>query len=66
MTTKNRPTQKYAKDDPRYQPTKDETEEDVSIPDATPEELALAVVGRHPRRTPQHPRVGRITGDDIN
>ena len=25
-------------------------EEDVSIPDATPEELVLAVVGKHPRR----------------
>ena len=38
------------KDDPRYQPTKAEREADVSIRDATPEELALAVVGRHPRR----------------
>ena len=42
--------QTISKDDPRYQPTKAELEEDVSIRDATPEELALAVVGRHPRR----------------
>ncbi len=42
--------QPISKDDPRYQPTKAELEEDVSIPDCTPEELALAVVGRHPRR----------------
>ena len=42
--------QTVPKDDPRYQPTKAELEEDVSIRDATPEELALAVVGCHPRR----------------
>lgn len=42
--------QTVPKDDPRYQPTKAELEADVSIRDATPEELALAVVGRHPRR----------------
>lgn len=42
--------QAVPKDDPRYQPTKTELEEDVSIRDATPEELALAVVGKHPRR----------------
>ena len=42
--------QTVPKDDPRYQPTKAELEVDVSIRDATPEELALAVVGRHPRR----------------
>lgn len=35
--------------DERYQPTRDELEADVSV-DATPEELAAAVVGRHPRR----------------
>ena len=42
--------QTIPKDDPRYQPTKAELQEDVSIRDATPEELALAVVGRHPYR----------------
>lgn len=42
--------QTVSKDDPRYQPTKAEMEEDVSIRDATPEDLALAVVGKHPRR----------------
>ena len=36
--------------DERYQPTRDELETDVSI-EATPEELAAAVVGRHPRRS---------------
>ncbi len=38
------------KDDPFHQPTKAEMEEGVSIPDSTPEELPLAVVGKHPRR----------------
>ena len=47
------PKQPIPKDDPRYQPTKAELEADVSIRDATPEELALAVVGRHPRRISQ-------------
>ena len=48
------PTKKpIPKDDPRYQPTKAEMEADVSI-DATPEELALAVVGKHPRRPVTH------------
>lgn len=42
--------QTVSKDDPRYQPTKAEMEADVSIRDATPEDLALAVVGKHPRR----------------
>ena len=42
--------QSVPKDDPRYQPTKAELEQDVSIRDATPEDLALAVVGKHPRR----------------
>ena len=42
--------QTVSKDDPRYQPTKAELEEDVSIQDASPEDLALAVVGEHPRR----------------
>ncbi len=42
--------QAVPKNDPRYQPTKAEREDDVSIPGATPEELALAVLGQHPRR----------------
>ena len=36
--------------DERYQPTQAELEADVSI-EATPEELAAAVVGRDPRRS---------------
>ena len=40
---------KPSKDDPRYEPTKAELEEDMRI-DATPEELAAAMFGRHPRR----------------
>ena len=41
-----RPRQLYAKDDPRYQPTRAELEEDVSIPDATPHDLAQAMFRR--------------------
>ena len=44
-TTKPKPP----KDDLRYEPTKAELEEDIRI-DATPEELAAAMFGRHPRR----------------
>ena len=40
---------KPSKDDPRYEPTKAELEEDMRI-DATPEELIAAMFGRHPRR----------------
>ena len=46
-TSQNR---KMSKDDPRYQPTKAELEEDMRI-DATPDELFDALFGRHPRRT---------------
>ena len=42
--------QTVPKDDRRSQGTKAELEEDASIRDATPEGLALAVVGKHPRR----------------
>lgn len=31
------------KDEPRYQPTKDEMNADISIPAATPEKLAQAI-----------------------
>ena len=46
-----RPRQLYAKDDPRYQPTQAELEEDVSIPNMTPEKLAQVMFGeaRQPR-----------------
>lgn len=44
-----RPRQIVKKDDPRYQPTPAELEEDVRV-DASPEELAQALFGRHPRR----------------
>ena len=40
---------KPSKDDPRYEPTKTELEEDMRI-DATPEELIAVMFGRHPRR----------------
>ena len=40
---------KPSKNDPRYEPTKAELEEDLRI-DATPEELIAAMFGRHPRR----------------
>ena len=49
MPQSDRPAPKYPKDDPRYEPTKAELEEDIRI-DATPEELAAAMFGRHPRR----------------
>ena len=45
-----RPRQLFDKSDRRYQPTKAELEEDVSIPNTTPHELAQAMFGRHPRR----------------
>ena len=48
---RGRPRQLFAKDDPRYQPTKPELEEDMRIPDATPEDLAQALFGRHPKRS---------------
>ena len=47
MPQSNHP--KPPKDDLRYEPTKAELEEDIRI-DATPEELAAAIFGRHPRR----------------
>ena len=52
MTKKNAASQnqRLSKDDPRYQPTKAELEEDMRI-DATPDELFDALFGRHPRRT---------------
>ncbi|MCY3843870.1 MAG: hypothetical protein OXH69_10060 [Acidobacteria bacterium] len=40
----------FDKSDPRYVPTRADLEEDVSIPDATPLELAQALMGNHPRR----------------
>ena len=49
-----RPRQLYTKDDPRYQPTRAELEEDVSIPDAIPQDLAQAMFGRHPRWPTAH------------
>ena len=45
MTTKADPRPKPPKTDPRCKPTKAEMEEDVSIPDATPDELAFALYG---------------------
>ena len=41
--------EKPSKDDLRYEPTRAELEEDMRI-DATSEELAAAMFGRHPRR----------------
>ena len=38
------------RDDPRYEPTAAELEEDMRI-DAMPEELIAAMFGRRPRRT---------------
>lgn len=46
---KDTTNQKLPKNDPRYQPTKAELEEDVSIPNATPHELAQALFGRRQR-----------------
>lgn len=45
-----RPRQIFDKSDPRYVPTQADMEEDISIPDATPLELAQALMGNHPRR----------------
>lgn len=46
-----RPRQNLRKDDPAYQPTQAELEEDVSIPNMTPEKLAQVMFGesRQPR-----------------
>ena len=46
-----RPRQNVRKDDPAYQPTQAELEEDVSIPNMTPEKLAQVMFGeaRQPR-----------------
>ena len=46
-----RPRQNLTKDDPAYQPTQAELEEDVSIPSMTPEKLAQVMFGeaRQPR-----------------
>ncbi|MCY4660415.1 MAG: hypothetical protein OXF93_11465 [Acidobacteria bacterium] len=41
----------FVREDSSYQPTKAELEEDMRIPDATPEELAQALFGRHPKRS---------------
>ena len=35
-----RPRQLYAKDDPRYEPTRAELEEDIGVPNITSEEIA--------------------------
>jgi hypothetical protein len=45
-----RPRQRFVREDSSYQPTKAELEEDMRIQDATPEELAQALFGNHPRR----------------
>jgi hypothetical protein len=45
-----RPRQMFVREDSSYQPTKAELEEDMRIQDATPEELAQALFGNHPRR----------------
>ena len=50
---------KPPKDDLRYEPTRVELEEDVRI-DTTPEELAAAIFGRHPRR--RYPLTAGRTG----
>lgn len=47
---RGRPRKLFARENSNYHPTKEELEEDISIPDATPEELAAALFGRHPRR----------------
>ena len=46
---RGRPRQMFVKEDSSYQPTKAELEEDMRV-DATPEELAQALFGKHPRR----------------
>lgn len=45
-----RPRLIHSKSDPRYRPTPAELEEDISIPDASPHDVAQALFGRHPRR----------------
>ena len=48
-----RPRRNLVKDDPAYQPTQAELEEDVSVPNMTPEKLAQVMFGeaRQPRTT---------------
>ena len=43
-----RPRRNLAKDDPAYQPTQTELEEDVSIPNVTPEKLVQVMFGEVP------------------
>ena len=54
-TTKEANPKPPPKDDLRYEPTKAELEQDMRI-DATPQELAAAMFGRHP--PPRHPLTG--------
>ena len=49
-----RPRQNLRKDDPAYQPTKAELEEDVSIPNMTPEKLAQVMFSEARRPRPVH------------
>ena len=49
--TPGRPRQNFDKSDPRYQPTRAELEEDVSIPNMTPHEVAKVLFGRKQRPT---------------
>ena len=51
LRTPGRPRKLFDKSDRRYQPTKAELEEDVSIPNTTPHELAQAMFGRNPNIT---------------
>ena len=51
---RGRPRQLYAKDDPRYEPTRAEIEEDIGVPNVTPEQIAQVMFaearGPLPRR----------------
>ena len=50
LATRNggRPRKNITKGDPAYQPTQAEIEEDVSIPNMTPEKLAQVMFGEVP------------------
>lgn len=49
-----RPRKLYAKDDPRYEPTRAELEEDIGVPNITPEEIAKIMFAEARRDHAEH------------
>ena len=49
-----RPRKLYAKADPRYEPTRAELEEDIGVPNITPEEIARIMFAEARRDHAEH------------